>query len=201
MDTNSFQTIYLVRHAESTMAGRYCGSIDAPLSKKGLRQAKKVGQFFKTIPLEVCYFSDLKRTTQTCLAIQAHKNSATQFIKSPALREISFGLWEGRKFQEISKEWPNLYKNWIRSPQETHIPEGEPFEQFKKRIKKFLKTLEKNHSKEIAIVAHGGTLSLLTILLLDKPMEEFWKWAPELASITILEKKLNGKTESFKLSK
>ncbi|MBI2119885.1 MAG: histidine phosphatase family protein [Elusimicrobia bacterium] len=201
MYPNFFQTIYLIRHAESAMAGRYCGSIDAPLSKKGERQAKKVGQFFKNIPLEVCYFSDLKRTSQTCQAIQAHKNGTTLFIKTPALREISFGAWEGTTFQEISRGWPKLYKNWIRSPQTTHIPKGEPFPEFEKRIKNFSKILQKNRSKEIAIVAHGGTLALLTILLLKKSMKEFWKWAPECASITILEKNLNDKNNKFNRAK
>ncbi|OGR51836.1 MAG: hypothetical protein A3I11_08000 [Elusimicrobia bacterium RIFCSPLOWO2_02_FULL_39_32] len=201
MDPNFFQTIYLIRHAESAMAGCYCGSIDAPLSKKGERQAKKVGEFFKTIPLEVCYFSDLKRTSQTCQEIKEHKNGSTLFIKTPALREISFGAWEGHTFQEISKEWPKLYKNWIQSPQTTQIPKGEPFPKFEKRIKIFSKILQKNSSKEIAIVAHGGTLALLTILLLKKSMKEFWKWAPECASITILEKNLKDKNNKFKWAK
>jgi len=190
------QTLYLVRHAESTMSGKYCGSIDAPLSKKGLEQAKKVAQVFNRIPLDSCYFSDLKRARQT---FQDFNLKKTNYLQSRELREIDFGDWESFSYAQVASQWPKLYPQWIKSPTTVQIPSGESFPALFSRVKTFSKKLTKDTAKHIAIVAHAGSLSVLTMILLDKPLTQFWKWTPPNASISILNRALNGKTSAFKI--
>lgn len=196
-----YQTLYLVRHAESTISGKYCGSTDAPLSRNGFKQAKKVAQVFNRIPIDACYYSDLKRARQT-LQYFNHKNSSvkTAYLKTRQLREINFGDWEAASCDEVSSQWPELYNQWLKSPATVNIPSGESFSAFLARINVFsAKHLFKNTAKNIVVVAHGGSLSVLTMALLKKPLTQFWKWIPPAASISTLKRALNGKITSFKI--
>jgi len=190
------QTLYLVRHAQSTMSGKYCGSIDAPLSKKGLWQAKKVAQFFNPLPIDSCYFSDLLRARQT---IQYFKSKKTSYLQSRELREIHFGDWESLSYDQAASQWPELYPQWLKSPTTVQIPSGESFSSILSRVKTFSKKLTKDTAKHVAIVAHAGSLSVLTMILLGKPLTQFWKWTSPNASISILSRNLNGKASAFKI--
>ncbi len=195
-----YQTLYLVRHAESAISGKYCGSTDAPLSKNGFKQAKKVAQVFNRIPLDNCYFSDLRRARQTIQYFN-HKTAfaKTSYLKSRELREIHFGDWEAASYDQVSSQWPELYNRWLKSPTTVQIPSGESFPAFLSRVKAFSKKLTKNTAKHVAVVAHAGSLSALTMLLLKKPLTQFWKWIPPNASISILSRALNGKASTFKI--
>lgn len=190
-----YQTIYLVRHAESTMKGRYCGSRNASLSRRGMKQAKKVGEFFHSLPIDVCSYSDMKRTQQTSSYL---RREGIVFIKSPQIREIDFGDWEGCKFSTVTSRWPKIYKQWIRSPTRVDIPSGERFTDFCRRIKSFSKKLCKSKAKNIVVVAHGGSLAVLIMILLKKPTAQFWKWVVPLASISIFKRSFRGKLMKFK---
>ena len=195
-----YQTLYLVRHAESALSGKYCGSTDAPLSIKGFKQAKKVAQVFNRIPLDICYFSDLKRARQTIQYFNPKTSSVkTSYLKSRELREIHFGDWEAYSFAQVSSQWPELYRRWLKSPATAQIPSGESFPAFLSRVKAFSEKLAKNSAKHVAVVAHAGSLSALTMLLLKKPLTQFWKWIPPNASISTLKRALNGKASKFKM--
>lgn len=190
------QTIYLVRHAESTLKGRYCGSTDAGLSKTGIQQAKKLGKFFHSIPLDLCIHSDLKRTRQTAEPIYAKKSIPVR--ESPAIRELHFGKWERLKFSSIERRWPEIYSRWMRAPHAVQIPDGESFSQLCERINRFVQELKGCSERNAVIVAHGGSLSVLTMQLLKKPLSQFWQWLPPNASISILKRNLNHSSSEFK---
>lgn len=196
----NYQTLYLVRHAESALSGKYCGSTDAPLSEKGLKQAKMVAQVFNRTPLDACYVSDLQRARQTIQHFN-HKTSSgkTKYLTSRKLREINFGDWEAAAYDQVSAGWPELYRRWLKSPTAVQIPSGESFSAFSARVKGFSQDLTKNIGKNVAIVAHAGSLSVLTMVLLKKPLTQFWKWVPPPASISILKRALNGKAAPFKI--
>lgn len=188
------QTVYLIRHAESTMSGRYCGSINAPLSLQGLRQVKKLSSFFNNISVDLCFFSDLKRARQTSQSVKA-----ALAVPARPMREICFGEWEGRKYDAIASRWPKLYDRWLRAPQKIQIPAGEPFDNFFDRVGFFASCLKKISAPTVAVVAHGGSLSVLNMILLGRPLGEFWKWVPSLSSISILKRNLDGASSKFKL--
>ena len=181
------QTFYLIRHAESAMSGRYCGSTDAALSRKGRLQAARIAGRLADIPLKTSCFSDLKRAKQT--ASYFHAGKKLELIPSKQLREIHFGKWEGNDYASVASRWPALYSRWIESPMTVRIPSGETFAHFAARVADFsagLKRLDRGH---VAITGHGGSLAVLHMILLRRPFDEFWKWVPPVASISVLKKK------------
>lgn len=186
----NLQNLYLVRHAETILNGKYCGSIDAPLSPNGHSQAKKLSRYFTRIPLEVSFISDLKRTVETSEYLL--KNKKTLILKCPNLREIKFGEWEGKDYKSVSEQNPKTYSLWMKKPEQIKFPKGESFSNFYKRIGKFAEFLLQTKNKNVLVVAHGGTLAVLKIILLKESKSKFWSLVPTLASVAHL-KRVIGK--------
>ncbi|MFD1548873.1 histidine phosphatase family protein [Levilactobacillus fuyuanensis] len=90
--------LYLVRHGQ-TFLNKYFriqGWIDAPLTDKGLADAKRAGERLANIPFAAAYASDMSRAQRTAdiiLAANSLDQSALQ--TEPAFREESFGFFEG----------------------------------------------------------------------------------------------------------
>lgn len=77
---------YLVRHGQTRLnrSRRLQGTTNSPLTKKGIRMAKRLGQELKNIRFEAVYTSDLQRTKETARYILAeNKQVIRQFIVIP----------------------------------------------------------------------------------------------------------------------
>lgn len=155
------KTILLVRHAETAMAGRFCGQSDPELSAVGLAQlpaiVQKVGPRINRI-----LSSDLRRTRQTANAIAQLIGVAVEL--RPALREIHFGLWEGLAWSEIEAQFPQQAQAWLEESPPRTAPEGERYEDFLERVdSEFLSLLAGTADEKLVVVTHRGVmLSALT---------------------------------------
>jgi broad specificity phosphatase PhoE len=118
-------TLYLIRHGETEGADtkRYKGSIDVPLSKKGIEQIKAVSKFlfadssihrFTHSPLSAVYCSDLSRAIRSAEIIA--EPCGLKPVITPELRERNFGVWEGMSFDEIREEYPEEFDAWANNP-------------------------------------------------------------------------------------
>ena len=107
------------------------------------------------------------------------------------LREMHFGIFEGLAHDEIARKHPKTYKKWLNDPFGTTIPDGENLNEFKKRVRSaFKKIVLSNRNKTIAIICHGGAISIFITGILKS--RDFWKQIPSPASLSIIEYK-NGK--------
>ena len=104
--------IFLVRHGNTFAAGDkvvWVGArSDLDLTAEGRAQAEAVGKalvFLGAAP-GALYFGPLKRTVQSAAAIAARfELSPEQSHICEELREIDYGLWEGRSNDEIRAEY------------------------------------------------------------------------------------------------
>lgn len=90
--------VYFVRHGQTylNLYNRIQGWSDAPLTKKGLEDAKRAAQVLKPIKFDAAFSSDSSRaviTAHTILA--ANPSSLTEPITDPDFREEFFGYFEG----------------------------------------------------------------------------------------------------------
>ncbi len=88
---------YLVRHGQTRLnrSRRLQGTTNSPLTKKGIRMAKRLGQELKNIRFEAVYTSDLQRTKETARYILAeNKQGYPPIYSDPDLRELNFGKFE-----------------------------------------------------------------------------------------------------------
>ncbi len=180
-------TIYLVRHAESiaNTKGMYQGiTYDTHLSDAGKKQAVALAERFADVPLNTILASPLTRTMQTALAVGRKKGLSVQPV--PELLETNHGQWEGMKKTDIGKKWPHIYKKWQNFPSRVTFPGGERFVDTQKRVISWWKSAALKFSGSALIVTHDNIIRILVAAILNKKLNEIWKFSLQSTSITIV---------------
>ena len=96
--------IYLARHGETawSLSGQHTGLTDLPLTERGERNARRLGERLKGMNFLKVYSSPLRRATQTCEL--AGFAAAVEIDHD--LVEWNYGQYEGRRSAEIHAERP-----------------------------------------------------------------------------------------------
>ncbi|MEG1413109.1 MAG: alpha-ribazole phosphatase [Acidaminococcaceae bacterium] len=171
------KNIYLIRHGQTAANKifRFQGHADNPLNQEGLEQAAQLGEYLQNLPLSAIYASDLTRAVQTATPLaKVHKLPITTV---PALREINFGQWEGKTYEEIKALWPQEIEEFFRKPSSVQIVGGESFSTVQQRAWQALTEIIATQAEDtnIAIVSHGGTIRTLVCAVLHLELNYLWK--------------------------
>jgi len=189
----SLTRIYLIRHAETTWnaEGRLQGTLDAPLSERGQRQAENLVEALRQVPFAAVYSSPLERAYGTARALAEAHGLTTIAIE--AFREMNQGEWEGRRVDEVAAEYGESLKMWRDSPAETRLPGGESLAEVAKRAAAAFGDVAARHpGGTIAIVAHGGVNKTILLTLLGAPLAHHWRLRQGNACINIVD--MDGST-------
>jgi len=162
-----------IRHAETEMAGRFCGHSDPELNAKGRTQLTSLAQHLSTEPIDTVYSSDLRRARSTAQAIAAVRE-IPQVVR-PALREIDFGQWEGLRWEQIEQMDPEYAGMWVEGYPHLPAPSGESFQAFEARVLKEVNHLLDSNRGPIAVVTHGGVLRVVLRHFCACSEEEAWQ--------------------------
>lgn len=158
-------TIYLIRHGTTDWneAGRYQGSSDIPLNKKGLTEAREVGKKLSEVPFNAIYSSPLIRAKQTAEEIAKHHSLPVLLVED--MRERSFGSIEGLTSGEIESH-PKFNGTKKREWYLMGGIDGESFDAMMNRTGTALSEIVKKHINEtIGIAAHGGVIKSLGVYI------------------------------------
>ena len=139
-------TIYLIRHEEPELRGRFIGRTDPPLTAQGREAAAAK---LCAITAKAVYVSPLRRARQTAEAILC----ATPHIVLPQLAEFDFGEWEGLTWDEVEDRWPGAAVRKIEDWLGVAPPGGESWPDFSRRIETALQQVLTG-PMPAAIVAH-----------------------------------------------
>ncbi len=178
--------IYLLRHGRPEFPnGIECciGQTDYPVSKEGAHQAQSLGIYFSEIPLTAVYCSTLARAEQTAAAIARED---TPLIQNEALQELFSGEWEGLTFDEIRKNYPELYAKRATNPERFAPVGGETFADGLARFRFAIEQIANESTGNIAIVAHASVNRLLLCSLLQKSLNEVYTIAQPYGCINEL---------------
>jgi len=211
-------TLYLVRHGETEGYEMKCykGSIDVPLSSKGIEQIKKSSAFINAhlsqsallrrrsylndihensslqeinvSSLSTVYSSPLSRAVRSAEIIAVP--SGLTPVKISEFRERSFGIWEGLTFLEIKDKYPVEFANWADNPLKYSPPEGENTIEVRDRVIKAVEEIidkHKGRDESIAIVAHGGVNRIILCHFLGIPLEHIFRIEQDNAAVNIIE--------------
>ncbi len=98
-------TIYLARHGETewSLSGQHTGLTDIPLTARGERNARQLGQRLAGLKFSHVFTSPLKRASRTCELA----GFAKQAVIDPDLVEWNYGDYEGRTTRDIHRERPD----------------------------------------------------------------------------------------------
>ena len=151
--------IHVVRHGitQANLDGTYCGGTDLPLCAEGLAQLNQLsGEYSYPFP-DVVYTSPLLRARQSANVLFP----GCEHIIMAGLREASFGIYEGKRFKDLSGN-PDFQK-WV-SFGSGITPEGaEHHDKFNHRcVETFIEIVEelmKTGTHSAAIVTHASVIA------------------------------------------
>jgi len=159
-----------VRHGETdwNAQARVQGFSDVPLNQLGREQARRAAAGLANEPVAAVYASDLSRAKETAAILAAPH--ALPVVEVPALRERSWGSWEGRTLDELSVEDPeNLAR--LRAGQWVTPDGAEEYEALVLRISGAVESIAQAHVDQTVIVTtHGGPIKVLTAWILGAPV-------------------------------
>jgi probable phosphoglycerate mutase len=97
--------VYLARHGETawSLSGQHTGVTDLPLTERGERNARDLGERLKGVSVAKVFTSPLQRATRTCAL--AGFGAVAELDRD--LVEWNYGEYEGRRTADILKENPH----------------------------------------------------------------------------------------------
>ncbi len=165
-------TVWLVRHGEAQVPpGLAIGHGDPPLSKRGRRQVAHLAKRLASEPLQRVFSSDLVRARLTAERIAIVHGLSVHVC--PELREIDFGVWEGRVLSDVWGEQPEDAEAWERDLRRVPSGFGERFEALESRVAQFRRLL--NGCQVAAVIGHRGPLAVLLHQLTGISIEKAWQ--------------------------
>ena len=165
--------LLFIRHAETDMAGTFCGHSDPSINARGQRQVAHIVSSLMPETFDEIYSSDLRRAIETATGLsQAFAASVTT---TDGLREIHFGDWEGLTWTEIESRDAEYARQWIEAFPALPAPNGEPFASFEARVLREVDhLLSLADTRRIAVVTHGGVMRVVLRTLLSYDEQQAW---------------------------
>ena len=178
------QYVFLIRHGKPFFPDNksFCiGSrTDVPLCDEGIKQAQAWIPYFEFI--ESIYCSPLLRSKKTAEIIASGRIPIQEMAE---LREINVGSWEGKSFQEIRQQYPDLYQK--RGEDWAAVPLGaETLEQAADRMQQVVLRILEKTAHNAAVVTHEGSIRALMyrLMKLDPKIDTMFR--QPYGSVTVL---------------
>ena len=178
--------VILIRHGETGIEyrGRYIGSMDVPLSPVGRRQASLLTRPLREEKAGKYLCSPLRRAGETFRA--ALNGSGEEPELDPGLREVDFGVWEGKTFAEIESSDPEAVSAWAAQKPDFAFPGGEGITAFRQRVAAVGKKIADAPCETVAVFTHGGVIRALICHYLALDISHHLYFEVQPASLTTL---------------
>ncbi|MCU9614678.1 histidine phosphatase family protein [Caldibacillus lycopersici] len=183
--------LYIVRHGKTqwNTESRMQGWKDTSLVEEGIHLAQLLGRRLATIDFTAVYTSPSGRTLQTTELLLNGRNIPVN--KEPLLREMSFGMWEGKKKETIRKQFSDEYEMFWNKPHLYKAKTGENYLDVQKRGLLGLKSIVMKHSDgdNVLIVSHCIMIKSLIYSMKKEAIDEFFwgKYSVPNGSLTVAE--------------
>jgi len=171
--------IIFIRHGETkeNKRGVY-GSSDTSLSQMGREQIFKAKEPIQSISFEKVYTSPLMRTMETA-ALLGLKGDLDKRIQ-----EIDFGIFEGKTYEEIKRNYPEETYAWTNDYIYYRIPNGESLMDLYNRTSNFLEDIV-SKDKNTLVITHEGVIRCALCWVFDN-VEYFYRFKVNNGSLTTI---------------
>lgn len=190
--------LFVLRHGETDWNAekRLQGRTDTPLNEQGRRQARRHGDELAQILRSISQTRDLKdelaewhfvsSPLQRCretmdIVLGCLGHSSHPFSVDDRLIEISFGEWEGQRWEDLHMSEPELVKARFENPWEVCAPGAETYTDLEKRVLDWyvcrpVKTIAVTHSGPSRILRRAvSEIPKEQVLDLHSPQDRFIK--------------------------
>jgi len=176
----------LVRHAEpeETAHGRCYGSLDVGLSQAGREHAARLAVELAGLEVDAVVASPRTRARETAESIAAARGLPVTIADD--LREIDFGSFEGRAYEEIERSEPELFRAWMETPTAVRFPGGESYGDLRVRAVRALDAVRAAHGSAV-VVTHGGVIRAGLAGWLELPDHAIFRLDQSYCGVTLVE--------------
>jgi alpha-ribazole phosphatase len=168
-------------HAAVESRGFY-GSTDIRLSDRGQLQAAAIVSAIHEYHPERYFCSPLQRCLET---IQPVADLPIEIL--PDLREVNFGSWEGKTFEEIQAVDPVVVDRWAEFDPAFAFPGGECLGDFLERIRSVGSFMASVPEQTVLAVTHAGVIRSLICYYLGLSPRNYVLFNVDYCSLTIVE--------------
>ena len=91
------------------------------------------------------------------------------------LRNLDYGLWHGKRMDELKETQPKLLKMWQDQPHSICPPDGETVEELVHRVDRFVKKLlRKNKTGSLVVVTAEPVACVVKSLIENSDISDNW---------------------------
>ena len=173
---NKLLDILLVRHGQTkwNVEMRLQGTLDSDLTETGIYQAKKLGERLSDIEFSKVFASPSGRTMKTAELVLG--NRVNPIITDERLKEMNFGILEGKKVETLDERFKNEIAIMHEDPEIYNPSEynGETYSELIGRTSDFLDDIISRENGKILVVAHGMSLMAIISAINNLEVKDFW---------------------------
>ncbi len=188
-------TLVLTRHGltDRSIPEQHLGQhLDISINDEGRRQADALGRRLAAITFDRVISSPLFRARETAEIIAR----GASIEADPRLREMDYGAWEGRTYDQIDEVDEAFRRDWELAPDRLACPGGESGDDVARRVRAFLDDLLDDHrawhakasfraatsgfgrggspvERPVLAVGHGTSNRVLLCVALGVPVAEY----------------------------
>lgn len=174
--------IYLIRHTQALVPSGVCGGwSDWPLASDFESATARI---LAALPSRIVRIESSPLARCRLLAVNLSVHFAAPLSLDERLREVHFGEWEGRVWDDIPADELN---HWMTDWLNVAPPEGESFLDLQTRIIGWWRDLP-DDNEPIGIVSHAGPIRALLCHLLGVAPANAFRFDVELGGICVLKR-------------
>jgi 2,3-bisphosphoglycerate-dependent phosphoglycerate mutase len=169
--------ILLARHGETDDNRepiRIQGSRDTPLNDTGRAQAAELARAVSGRGIASLYCSHLSRARETAEIVGRQLD--LEPVVDPRLAEADRGRLEGRLWQDVAAEDPELYAAWRAAGDSFRFPGGESLHEQADRVSAALDDVRRAGRLPALVVCHGGSIRVVLCGLNRRGLDAFHEW-------------------------
>jgi len=177
--------ILLLRHGKTQgKPGILYSQQDVPLNEEGWLQTEKLIQGLEPLPLAAVYASDLSRARVAAERLSEKKG--LPLVITPKLREIDFGAWSGKHFQELLA-LPE-FRARLSDPERIAPPGGESLRDLAQRAEEVIQEILSHYQgKLVAVFTHGGLIRAVLTRALGAGLKHFFRLHQDYAAVNLID--------------
>ncbi len=171
----------LVRHGRTVWhaENRYAGVSDVPLDETGRAQAVALASWARHQSFDVLVCSPVPRAVATAAPVAAALGLDPEVVVG--LREVDFGIAEGRTLAELRVSHPDAAAAFVADPVAHPFPGAEPPAAAAERAVGALRGVADRHrGRSVLVVAHNTLLRLALCAWLGIPLARYRAVLPRL---------------------
>lgn len=155
--------IVFIRHSSLAVPRGVCyGFSNIDVSHNFYNEANNLKRNLNAFKPDLVISSPLQR----CVKLAVHAFDTEPEINTN-LKEVNYGDWEGKTWEEINIDGDNL---WMYANVNNQPPNGESFSELRNRVVTQLNEICDRKEERIAVVCHGGVIRSVLSHFLDTPL-------------------------------